>query len=71
LIRLKACGVTIVVNSHRESKPGRGCYVCPSAECIEIALKKGRVHRALQRDTLVLPSADELLGWVRAKEVTE
>ena len=29
--------------------PGRGAYICPSEECVEKALKKGSLARALRR----------------------
>jgi len=29
-------------------KPGRGAYLCPSAECWQTALKKGRIDAALK-----------------------
>ena len=61
LIRLKACGDTVRVVSPKENVPGRGCYVCPDPECIKIALRKGRVQRALNRNAVVLPTDDQLM----------
>ena len=29
-------------------KPGRGAYLCPSAECLKAARKKKRIERALE-----------------------
>lgn len=28
--------------------PGRGCYICPSIQCLEAAIKAKRVERALE-----------------------
>jgi predicted RNA-binding protein YlxR (DUF448 family) len=28
--------------------PGRGCYICPSLQCLETAIKAKRVERALE-----------------------
>jgi len=28
--------------------PGRGCYICPSIDCLEAAVKANRVEKALE-----------------------
>ncbi|MEW6531966.1 MAG: YlxR family protein [Thermodesulfobacteriota bacterium] len=66
LIRLKVVGDVVVISEKSESVPGRGCYVCPREECIDGALKKGRLERAFRRGRLVPPSREQLL--VRLEE---
>jgi predicted RNA-binding protein YlxR (DUF448 family) len=47
--------------------PGRGCYVCPTVECIEVALKQKGLARALKKNAVVTPSKDELLRRLEIK----
>lgn len=46
---------------YREKLPGRAAYVCPKRECIEKALSKEGLPRALRAKTRV-PSADEFIA---------
>jgi predicted RNA-binding protein YlxR (DUF448 family) len=59
--------------------PGRGAYVCRAAECIDIAIRKGAISRALGiplptdvRDALVAGLADPMTttteGGARGQE---
>ncbi|MBM4326626.1 MAG: DUF448 domain-containing protein [Deltaproteobacteria bacterium] len=66
MIRLKVVGDVVFISKRTESVPGRGCYLCPRTECIERALKKGRLEGAFRRGGLVLPSREQLL--VRLEE---
>jgi hypothetical protein len=43
-------------------KSGRGAYVCPSAECIGIAIKTKRLEKALECQL-----GEELIGKIRAR----
>jgi predicted RNA-binding protein YlxR (DUF448 family) len=61
MVLLKAVENTVVVSNARDKLPGRGCYSCPSRECIKAALRKERLSRALRRNILILPSPEELL----------
>jgi predicted RNA-binding protein YlxR (DUF448 family) len=51
-------------------KSGRGAYVCPTAECVAVALKKKQLERSLK---MPLPEglADELQAVVAAADKTE
>ncbi|MBN2169026.1 MAG: YlxR family protein [Actinobacteria bacterium] len=40
--------LSLVQAGHRSKVSGRGCYICPSVECIEKARKSGGVSRALK-----------------------
>jgi predicted RNA-binding protein YlxR (DUF448 family) len=67
MIRFTACGDRVVVSPGRENKPGRGCYTCPTEQCLDAALKKGRLARALRRSDVARPSREELLGRLQQK----
>jgi predicted RNA-binding protein YlxR (DUF448 family) len=67
MVLLKAVGSTVVVSDLRDKLPGRGCYTCPSPECIKAALRKERLTRALRRNILILPSPEELLTGLDEK----
>jgi len=67
MVLLKAVGNTVVVSDPRHKLPGRGCYTCPSLECIKAALRKERLTRALKRNILILPSPEELLTGLDEK----
>ena len=67
LIRLQACGDTVVLSEPGEAGRGRGCYLCPTERCVEMGLKKGRVARALRGNFKVLPSKAELMRRLEIK----
>jgi uncharacterized protein len=67
MVRIKASNDTIVVAHGKDSLPGRGCYLCPAAKCVEAALKKGRIARALRREVIDIPSKEELLRRLEQK----
>ncbi len=69
MIRLTAYKDTVVVAQPKRNESGRGCYVCPGEECVNAALKKGRLSKALRKTILVLPSK-EALQRARTEEVT-
>ena len=62
LIRFKACDETVVVSPPKDKTPGRGCYICPQEECLEAALRKGCLARALRRKIVVPPKQGLLKG---------
>ncbi len=66
LIRFKACGEQVVVSPRKDKTSGRGCYICPQEECLEMALKKGCLARALRRN-VVAPAKHELLKGLEQK----
>jgi predicted RNA-binding protein YlxR (DUF448 family) len=66
LMRFKAIGETVIVSPPRDKTPGRGCYICPQEECLEAALKKGCLSRALRR-TVVVPPKQGLLKGLEQK----
>ena len=59
---MKARGDTVVVSPRKDQTPGRGCYICPQEECLEAALKKGCLARALKRNVVVPPKQGLLKG---------
>jgi predicted RNA-binding protein YlxR (DUF448 family) len=61
MIRLKAKDDRIIVSSRNDKTPGRGCYACPDEKCVELALKRGSLARALRRKIVVPPSKEALL----------
>jgi uncharacterized protein len=61
MIRLKASEGTVIVSSPQDRTPGRGCYTCPDEKCVELALKRGSLARALRGKILVPPSKEALL----------
>ena len=67
LIRFTVCGDRIVVSPGRENMPGRGCYACPNRQCLDAALKKGRLARALRRSLIEPPSKEGLLRGLEQK----
>jgi len=67
MIRLTAYEDTVVVARSKRNESGRGCYVCPSEECVNAALKKGRLSKALRKNILVLPSREGLLRGLEQK----
>lgn len=57
-----------VAIDYREKLPGRGAYVCPNPACIEAALKRDGVGRAL-RTKAPVPSTAEFIAAVDAAVV--
>jgi predicted RNA-binding protein YlxR (DUF448 family) len=70
MVHLKAAEDTVVIVSPKEEIPGRGCYVCPEEKCVEAALERGRLSRALRRSIAKVPSKEALLKGQEQKEVT-
>jgi len=70
LLRIVARGDNVTICGRKQAAEGRGCYVCPQAGCVELALKKGRFSRALRRNIAALPSKEELLSRAGIKGVT-
>ncbi|WP_454294407.1 YlxR family protein [Salana multivorans] len=48
LVRLVALGPATVVVDERRSAPGRGGWLHPQHSCLELALRRGTVARALR-----------------------
>jgi predicted RNA-binding protein YlxR (DUF448 family) len=67
MIRLKTDGEKVFVSDRKDRTPGRGCYVCRRKECIETALKKGRLERAFRINKMVYPTTEELLTRLEKK----
>lgn len=67
LIRLTIADGTLVATDWKCKLDGRGCYVCPEDVCLERALKKERLERALRRECLVIPSRDTVMRGYRQK----
>ncbi|MDX1933149.1 MAG: YlxR family protein [Capsulimonadales bacterium] len=42
-------------------RSGRGAYVCPTAECVNIALKRKALERSLKT-----PITEEVAGWLQS-----
>jgi uncharacterized protein len=61
MLRFKLVGDSVVPAANKDSLPGRGCYICPEVHCVAAALKKGRIARALRKNSVILPSMEELL----------
>lgn len=70
MIRLGAVGNMAMISCRRDNLSGRGCYVCPHERCIEAALKRGRLEKALRRPITEAPSKEGLLGRLERKGVT-
>jgi predicted RNA-binding protein YlxR (DUF448 family) len=64
---MEVCGGTVVLSEPGEAGRGRGCYLCPTERCVEVALKKGRVSRALRGNFKVLPSKAEIMRRLEIK----
>jgi predicted RNA-binding protein YlxR (DUF448 family) len=67
LIRLEAHRGTVVTTGPGEAGRSRGCYLCPTERCIETALTKGRVSRALRGNFKELPSKAEIMRRLEIK----
>jgi uncharacterized protein len=61
-------GPSEILIDYREKLPGRAAYVCPKRECIQKALRKDAVTKAL-RTKIRPPQADEFV--LRLKTVIE
>jgi uncharacterized protein len=67
MIRFKVLGDMVVVAERKRDYPGRGCYACRREECLEAALKKGSLSRALRRNIAGHPLKGELLRELEQK----
>ena len=67
---MKAIGNVATVCGGKGEHSGRGCYVCPREACIEAALKKGRLEKALRHIITEAPSKEGLLRGPENKGVT-
>jgi uncharacterized protein len=67
MLRFKVVGDLVVPAVNKDSLPGRGCYICPEEHCVTAALKKGRIARALRKNSVILPSTEELLVGIGYK----
>lgn len=68
VVRIVA-GPTGAVIDYREKLPGRAAYVCPRIDCIQKALSRENLSRALHGRTAV-PDADAFVGQLAAS-ITE
>jgi len=53
LVRLVRGPDGVVVVDRTAAAPGRGAYVCAERQCVEEALKRGRLARAFRGKALV------------------
>jgi len=67
LLRFTSCGDSVVLSTKKDKRTGRGCYVCPTKKCLEMAIKTKILSRALRSHVITLPSEEELLGEVEQK----
>lgn len=67
MLHFKVAEDALVLVAGNENIPGRGCYACPEEECLEKALNKGRLERALRRKIAVAPSKEGLLRGLEKK----
>jgi uncharacterized protein len=51
LVRLQAQHDRVLVDAPRAA--GRGAYLCPTVECLDLAMRKRVFKRALRRDVVV------------------
>lgn len=60
LVRLarRPDGHVVIDAANRET--GRGAYLCPASECLEIALKRGTLSRAFRAPARIGPEVLEL-----------
>ena len=49
LVRVVATRDGDIVWDQRQCREGRGAYLCPGVDCIELAIKRGSFHRAFHR----------------------
>lgn len=50
-----------IVTDSREKLPGRGAYVCPRRECIQKALGRDNLPRALHRPGITIPRVEDFI----------
>lgn len=62
MIKLKASDGLLVVIEHKETLSGRGCYVCPTPECVENARRKRKLEKALRSEFQSMPSVESILN---------
>ena len=67
MIRLTTDGKTVIVSNGKTQGVGRGCYMCPIEKCVEAALKKGNIQRALRVQVAAIPTKVELLKRLKKK----
>ena len=67
MIRLSTDGIAITVSDGKTQGEGRGCYMCPLEKCVEAALRKGNIQRALRVQNAVNPTKEELLKRLEKK----
>lgn len=67
MLHFKVVDDTVALVAQHENTPGRGCYTCPDKKCLEKALNKGRLERALRRNIAVAPSKEVLLRGLEKK----
>ncbi len=67
LIRIRENGSKVFLENTGANYTGRSVYSCPKEECLEMALKKNRLERALRKPVSVIPSKDEILKGLENK----
>jgi hypothetical protein len=67
LVRIRTKGETAVIDDQSGKYTGRSCYSCPDKKCLDVALKKDRLERALRKPVSVIPSKDEILKGLEDK----
>lgn len=65
MIRLTAIDESVVKGTIEGKTPGRGCYACPEEKCLEKALQKARLEKALRRKIATVPSKEGLLTGLK------
>jgi predicted RNA-binding protein YlxR (DUF448 family) len=67
---VRAADATVVVDAGR-SRPGRGAYVCAALDCVQRALRPGRLSHALRAPCRASGELEStVLGAGRAPAVT-
>jgi uncharacterized protein len=61
MLRWKAEDQVVVRSHHGDKNPGRGCYTCPTANCVNRGIKRAILTRALRKPILVLPAIEKIL----------
>jgi predicted RNA-binding protein YlxR (DUF448 family) len=61
LIRIRAHDHRAVIDDAPGKYQGRSCYYCPEEKCLDAALKKDRLEKALRKPVSMIPSKDEIL----------
>ncbi|MFH0824811.1 MAG: DUF448 domain-containing protein [Pseudomonadota bacterium] len=60
-------GNEVAISSGSVGREGRGCYVCPVGACVNAALAKGRLAKALRRESVIPPLKEEILRGLDKK----